>query len=85
MKVVWDEPKRLTNLTNRGMDFGDLEDGEFFVTAIVIPAKEGRFKAIGMFEGDLLTVIFKPLGREAVSVISMRHASRQERKIHGKS
>jgi uncharacterized DUF497 family protein len=37
--------------------------------------------AIGPFSGVILSVIFGPLGTEAVSVISMRRASRKERKV----
>jgi hypothetical protein len=29
MKIVWDEPKRLTNLAKHGLDFADL-DTDFF-------------------------------------------------------
>ncbi|MDX8533448.1 BrnT family toxin [Mesorhizobium sp. VK25A] len=81
MKIVWDEPKRVTNLENRGLDFADL-DIEFFATSIVLPAKAGRLKAIGEFGEIILAVIFKPLGSEAISVISMRHASRKERSVY---
>lgn len=82
MKIVWDEPKRLTNLENRGLDFANL-DMEFFAGAIVVPAKKGRFKAVGEFNGETLAVIFTPLGTEAISIVSMRHASRKERELHG--
>ncbi len=81
MKIVWDEPKRQTNLANRGLDFADLDD-EFFMGATVLPAKKERFMAIGEFRGKIiLAVIFKPLGSEAISVISMRRASRKERNL----
>jgi uncharacterized DUF497 family protein len=78
VKITWDERKRQTNLENRGLDFADIRI-EFFAASNVIPAKKGRFKAIGEFGGIVLTVIFKPLGTEAISVISMRRASRKER------
>ncbi|OHV71080.1 hypothetical protein LCM4577_02660 [Mesorhizobium sp. LCM 4577] len=78
MKIVWDEPKRVTNLENRGLDFADL-DIEFFATSIVLLAKAGRLKAIGEFGEIILAVIFKPLGSEA---ISMRRASRKERSVY---
>ena len=86
----------MTNLNNRGLDFAALTI-EFFEASIVVPAKDGRFKAIGEFEGSVLAVIFKPLGAEAIAVIfkplgaeaiaviSMRHASRKERNIHDKA
>ena len=80
MKIVWDEPKRLANLEKRGMDFADL-DIEFFNRAVVYPAKLGRLMAIAPFGGITISVIFRPLGSEAISVITMRHASKYERTL----
>jgi uncharacterized DUF497 family protein len=71
----------VTNLASRGLDFAEL-DVEFFAASIVLPAKVGRLKAIGEFGEIILAVIFKPLGSEAISVISMRHASRKERSVY---
>ena len=79
MKIVWDERKRQTNLDTRGFDFADIPI-EFFAAATVLPAKKDRFKTIGPFGGNILTVIFRPLGTEAISVVSMRRASRKERR-----
>lgn len=79
MRIVWDEPKRLRNLAVRGLDFADL-DMEFFGPAVVLPAKRGRQMAIGEVRGEILAVIFKRLGSEAISVVSMRPASRKERR-----
>jgi len=85
LKITYDEAKRLTNLAeHEGLDFADLDD-EFFAASVIIPAKVGRLKAVGEFGGTILAVIFKPLGSEAISVISMRRASRNERKAHGKA
>ncbi len=80
MLIVWDEPKRAINLESRGMDFAGLTL-EFFLEATIVPAKGGRMKAIGAFGGITIAVIFKPLGSEALSVISMRSASRKERNL----
>jgi hypothetical protein len=80
MKLVWDELKRETNISKHGLDFADL-DGEFFAAAKIVPAKEGRAIAIGEFRGQIIVaVVFVALGSEAISVISMRPASRKERK-----
>lgn len=54
---------------------------EFFVSALVLPARNGRFKAIGRRADGTLVVIFATLGVEAVSVISMRPASVTERRL----
>jgi uncharacterized DUF497 family protein len=78
MKIVWDEPKRLTNLAKHGLDFADL-DTDFFTEAMLDPAGKGRFVAVGEWAGIVITVVFRPLGLEAISVISMRPASRRER------
>lgn len=81
----------MTNLENRGLDFAELDldfaelDIEFFATSTVLPAKAGRFKAIGEFAESIVAVIFKPLGSEAISVISMRRASRKERSVYEQS
>jgi uncharacterized protein len=75
MKIVWDESKRWTNLAKHGLDFAD-----FFAAAAAGPADKGRFVAVGDWAGIAITVVFRPLGAEAVSVISMRPTSRTERR-----
>ena len=80
MKIVWDEPKRQINLDKHGLDFADLTI-DFFEAARVEPAKQDRFLAVGELNGvAVIAVVFRPLGSEALSVISMRPASRNERK-----
>jgi len=74
MKIVWDEPKRLTNLAKHGLDFADL-DANFFSEAALGPTDRGRFAAIGEWAEITITVVFRPLGAEA-----MRPASRKERR-----
>lgn len=80
MIIVWDEPKRQANMAKHGYDFAALTEG-FFLNAVVIPAKQDRFKAIGRFEDGSVAVIFLALGSEGLSVISMRRASKGERKL----
>lgn len=83
MRIVWDEPKRRTNLVKHGLDFADLSI-EFFLSARIEPARRGRMVAIGRL-GDRTVVVsvFRPLGTEALSVISLRRAGRKERsKLH---
>jgi uncharacterized DUF497 family protein len=82
--IGWDEPKRDANLRNRKLDFAHLTE-DFFVSATLYPAKKGRSMVIGQFQGHLHCVVFKALGTEAVSVISMRRASHKESRLHGKS
>lgn len=79
MIIVWDEPKRQQNLTKHGLDFAEL-DLSFFLNAAIQPARGDRAIAIGELKGRLVVaVVFLPMGREAISIISMRPASRRER------
>jgi uncharacterized protein len=79
MKVVWDEPKRLANLDKHGLDFADLNE-TFFDNALVLPTYNKRWAGIGKNIRGVIVVVFVTLGKEAVSVISMRPASKNERK-----
>jgi uncharacterized protein len=81
MKIVWDEPKRLANLDKHGLDFADLNE-TFFETALVLPSHSKRWHAIGKNIRGVFVVVFVTLGKEAVSIISMRPASRHERKLY---
>ena len=79
MKIVWDEVKRHANIAKHGLDFAELTE-EWFLGATIEPAQGERWKAIGEFQGRLIVlVVFRPLGSEALSVISMRPAGLDER------
>ena len=84
MKIVWDEPKRLANLAKHGLDFADLDE-TFFESARILPSYHGRWAGIGKNIRGVIVVVFITLGKEAVSVISMRPASRSERKLYAES
>jgi uncharacterized DUF497 family protein len=75
--------KRLANLDKHGLDFADLNE-TFFDTALVIPSrnKSKRWIAVGVSIRGVIVVVFARLGREGVSIISMRPASRSERKLY---
>jgi len=79
MEIVWDEPKRLANIAKHGIDFADIGE-DFFLSALVREAKDGRYAAIGRLNG-IIVVIFAVLGSEGVSIISARPASRREREL----
>jgi uncharacterized DUF497 family protein len=81
VKIVWDEPKRLANLAKHGLDFADLNE-TFFEKALVLPSYGKRWAGIGKNTRGVIVVVFIALGREAVSVISMRPASKSERKLY---
>jgi uncharacterized protein len=82
--ILWDEPKRQKNIEKHGLDFASLEI-EFFETAPVAPAKSNRLKAINVFSDGTIAAIFATLGSEAISVVSMRPASKHERKLYEQS
>ena len=81
MKIAWDEPKRLANIEKHGLDFADLNE-TFFDSALVLPSHNKRWRGIGKNIRGVIVVVFVTLGKEAVSVISMRPASRLERKLY---
>ena len=79
MNILWDEPKRLANLKKHGLDFADLNE-TFFDSALVVPSYNRRWAGIGKNIRGVIVVA--TLGKEAVSVISMRPASKNERKLY---
>lgn len=80
MMIVWDEPKRQSNLAKHGLDFADLDE-VFFLNSLVVPALNGRHMAIGRLHDGAIAVVFATLGAEGVSIISMRPASKKERGV----
>jgi hypothetical protein len=81
MKIIWDEPRRLANLDKHEMDFADLNEA-FFDTALVLQTHGNRWRAIGVNIRGVIAVIFATRGTEAVSIISMRPASKAEREYY---
>ena len=80
MEIVWGEPKRLANIARHGLDFADQDDA-FFEGSVIVPAKSGRLIAVGRHHGGIILVVFGVLGAEGLSVVSMRPASRKERRL----
>jgi uncharacterized DUF497 family protein len=81
VKIVWDEPKRRANLDKHGMDFADLNEA-FFDSALVLATYGNRWRAIGVTIRGVVSVIFATRGSEGVSIVSMRAASKKERKLY---
>jgi len=50
----------------------------FFLSAVIVPAKQGRMTAIGRLQDGTVAAIFVVLGSEALSVISARPARKDE-------
>ena len=88
MRFVWDEVKQASNLDKHGLDFAAFETGFDFQTAVALPARDSsvgrrRSKLIGVFERRLVVAaIVTPLGSEGISLVSLRRASRAERRIY---
>ena len=80
MQIVWDEPKRQSNIAKHGLDFADLTI-DFFLSSVVVAANQGRHMAIGRLDNGTLVVVFATLGTQGLSVISMRYASAKERAL----
>lgn len=80
VRIVWDPVKYYINLKAHGLDFGIITL-DFLAEAIIRPAKKGRLQAIGLIDGRAVSLIFSPLGSEAVSLISLRAASAKERAL----
>lgn len=56
MVIVWDERKRVANLTKHGLDFAELTL-DFFLSATDRPVHSGRRSAIGRMQGGVVTTI----------------------------
>jgi uncharacterized protein len=72
--------KRLANIARHGMDFADLDEA-FFEGSVIVPAKSGCLIAVGRHDSGIIVVVFVALGTEGLSVVSMRPASRRERRL----
>ena len=89
MRIIIDEPKRLSNLRKHGLDMADFAEGFDFDSAKQFPAYPSRtgrtrFGLIGWFNGAVVVAaIVSPLGTEALSLVSLRIASQQERDLNG--
>lgn len=87
IRFVWDERKRIRNLSEHGLDFADIDAHFRLAEALIVPSYPSpdgrpRFLAIGRFGGMLASLVFSPLGTEAFSVISFRRSSRKERRAY---
>ena len=89
MLILWDEPKRLANLAKHGLDFETFEESFDFRGAVAVPTTQSRTgrtreMLIGVMGGRVVVAIVSPLGREAISLVSLRCADPAERKLfHG--
>jgi len=78
MKIVWDEPKRRSNLATHGFDLADAEAFDWEDAVILSgyrgPDRRSRFKAVGWLGERFITIVFAELG---TGNFDHQHARRQ--------
>ncbi len=85
VRIEWDEAKRQTNLRKHGLDFADAEavfDGHTTTFEDVrADYGERRFLSFGLLAGRVV-VIAHSEQEDVIRIISMRKASKHERKSY---
>ena len=85
----WDEAKNRANLRKHGLDFADAEEmfrgGFLYEPDTREDYGEKRWTGLGMIRGRIAHVVFVERGTETIRVISLRKASRRERKEYEKA
>ena len=86
MRYDWDEAKRRANLAKHGLDFAAVEhgfdwDNAVFRTEDIIDG-ERRERAIGLLHGRLVVTLVYVERRDVTRIVSLRRASRFERRFH---
>lgn len=88
MKIKFDRTKSERNARDRGLSFGLVEDFDFDSALIVTDARrdygETRYRAIGRLNERVVAMVFTLRG-DVLRVISLRLASRKERRIYEKA
>lgn len=83
-RLTWDENKRRSNLVKHGLDFADLAGfgaaNAMFAEDVRFDYPERRFVALGLLAGKVVQVVYTQADG-AWRVISLRPASRKERKL----
>jgi uncharacterized DUF497 family protein len=88
MRFEWDERKNQINIRERGLDFADaeivFEGATFTFDDDRFDYGEERFITLGMFAGEVVVIAHTERG-ENVRIISMRKATRYERRLYFQS
>jgi uncharacterized DUF497 family protein len=85
----WDESKNRANIRKHGLDLADAE--EMFRGLLVVDGDiveeygEKRWRGIGTIRGRTVFVVFTERGGGTIRIISLRKASRRERKEYEKA
>ena len=86
MKFKWDKNKRISNLAKHRLDFEDahlvFNDESFFVEDDRYQYDETRFILYGTLLGRVVVVVFSMPDDDVVRIISMRKATKRERKSY---
>jgi len=88
MKYEWDENKRIINLKKHGIDFQ--ESHEIFNNPMLTKIDrspdygEDRYIGLGVTHKCVVLIIFTEPNEEKIRIISIRKATKQERKIYEK-
>jgi len=84
MKFEWDEDKNRDNIKKHGLDFEDAEEAFRSVLLISPDTREDygekRWAGLGVIGGRTVKVVFAELGNETIRIISLRKATKHERK-----
>ena len=88
MKFEWDKNKRQSNLRKHGIDFQ--EAYEIFNNPMLrriddrFEYGEDRWAALGMTHKCVVVVVYTELDGETINIISIRKATKNERKAYEK-
>ena len=88
MKFEWDETKRSSNIQKHGIDFKEAH--EIFKNPIRINLDnrfdygEVRYIGLGITQNNIVVIAFTESEEETIRVISIRKATKNERKIYEK-
>ena len=89
MKFESDETKNLANIRKHGFDFTDVE--EMFRGVVLAHPDlrhdygEDRWVGLGFIRGCIVQVVFTELGLDTLRIISLRKATKRERKEFDKT
>jgi uncharacterized DUF497 family protein len=90
MRFEWDKNKNRENLQKHGFDFADAR--ELFENTLLVKTDtrhdygEDRWIGIGMLGNGIVAVlVFTKRDHETIRIISMRKASKRERKYYEKN
>jgi len=89
MRLEWDEAKNRANIRKHGLDFADAE--EVFRGVLLAEADtredygEKRWVGLGQIGGRTVKIVFSERDPETVRIISLRKATRRERKEYEKA